>query len=92
LVAFIQLMEMFFRPIRDLSEKYNIMQTAMASSERIFKLLDNETFILNPDSPVKIPRIKGEIEFKDVWFAYNAEDYVLKNISFKINPGRLLQL
>jgi len=92
LVAFIQLMEMFFRPIRDLSEKYNIMQTAMASSERIFKLLDNETFILNPEVPVKLPRIKGEIEFKDVWFAYNTEDYVLKNISFKINPGETVAI
>jgi ATP-binding cassette subfamily B protein len=87
LVAFIQYMDLFFRPIRDLSEKYNIMQTAMASSERIFKLLDNETFIKNPDKPIVLPRIKGDIEFKDVWFAYNKEEFVLKNINFKINPG-----
>jgi ABC-type multidrug transport system fused ATPase/permease subunit len=92
LIMFIQLLEMFFRPIRDLSEKYNIMQTAMASSERIFKLLDNETFILNPEHPIDLPKIKGEIEFKDVWFAYNAEDYVLKNISFKINPGETVAI
>ncbi len=92
LIAFIQLMEMFFRPIRDLSEKYNIMQTAMASSERIFKLLDNETFILNPDNPVKLPRIKGEIEFRNVWFAYNKEEYILKDISFKINPGETVAI
>jgi ATP-binding cassette, subfamily B, multidrug efflux pump len=51
LICFIQFTEMFFRPIRDLSEKYNIMQTAMASSERIFKLLDNDTFIKNPENP-----------------------------------------
>lgn len=87
LFAFIQLTEMFFRPIRDLSEKYNIMQTAMASSERIFKLLDNETIVPNPPEPKKMNNVNGAIEFKDVWFAYNEEDYVLKNLSFKINPG-----
>src|SRR5690554_1655567 len=92
LFAFIQYTEMFFRPIRDLSEKYNIMQTAMASSERIFKLLDNETFVKNPEHPVKIENIKGEIEFKNVWFAYNDEDYVLKDISFKINPGETVAI
>jgi ATP-binding cassette subfamily B protein len=92
LFAFIQFTEMFFRPIRDLSEKYNIMQTAMASSERIFKLLDNKTFIKNPDKPKDLKRVKGEIEFKDVWFAYNPEEYVLKNISLKINPGETIAL
>ena len=92
LFAFIQYTEMFFRPIRDLSEKYNIMQTAMASSERIFKLLDNKTFVKNPENPVKLERIKGEIEFRNVWFAYNDEDYVLKDISFKINPGETVAI
>jgi len=92
LFAFIQYTEMFFRPIRDLSEKYNIMQTAMASSERIFKLLDNETFIKNPDNPVKLGKVKGSIEFKDVWFAYNDDDYVLKDISFFINPGETIAI
>lgn len=87
LIAFFQYTEMFFRPIRDLSEKYNILQSAMASSERIFKLLDTRTFIENPVNPVKLERVKGEIEFKDVWFAYNTDEYVLKNVSFKINPG-----
>lgn len=90
--AFLQFTEMFFRPIRDLSEKYNIMQTAMASSERIFKLLDNQTFIKNPEKPVKIGRVKGEIEFKDVCFAYNDDEYVLKNINFKINPGETVAI
>ncbi len=92
LIAFIQYTEMFFRPIRDLSEKYNIMQTAMASSERIFKLLDNKTFVNNPEHPIKIERIKGEIEFKNVWFAYNEDQYVLKDISFKINPGETVAI
>ncbi len=92
LLAFIQYTEMFFRPIRDLSEKYNIMQTAMASSERIFKLLDNKTFIDDPEKPIAIEKVKGEVEFKDVWFAYNDEDYVLKNINFKINPGETIAI
>ena len=92
LFAFIQFTEMFFRPIRDLSEKYNIMQTAMASSERIFKLLDNQTFVKNPEQPVGLKKIQGEIEFKNVCFAYNNDDYVLKNISFKINPGETVAI
>ncbi len=92
LFAFIQYTEMFFRPIRDLSEKYNIMQTAMASSERIFKLLDNETFITNPVNPKNLTDVKGEIEFKNVWFAYNEDDYILKDISFKINPGETVAI
>jgi ATP-binding cassette subfamily B protein len=92
LFAFIQYTEMFFRPIRDLSEKYNIMQTAMASSERIFKLLDNETFITNPANPKNFTDVKGEIEFKNVWFAYNEENYILKDISFKTNPGETVAI
>ncbi len=92
LIAFIQFTEMFFRPIRDLSEKYNIMQTAMASSERIFKLLDNKTFVNNPEKPVKIEKIEGAIEFKNVWFAYKENEYVLKDISFKINPGETVAI
>ena len=92
LFAFIQYTEMFFRPIRDLSEKYNIMQTAMASSERIFKLLDNKTFIRNPVNPFKLDSVKGSIEFKNVWFAYNKDEYVLKDISFNINPGETVAI
>ena len=92
LFAFIQYTEMFFRPIRDLSEKYNILQTAMASSERIFKLLDNHTLIRNPENPVKLENVKGSIDFKNVWFAYNGDDYVLKDISFSINPGETVAI
>jgi len=87
LISFMQYTEMFFRPIRDLSEKYNIMQTAMASSERLFKLLDDKTFVKNPDEPVLLSTARGDIEFRNVWFAYNGEDYILKNISFQINAG-----
>ncbi len=92
LVAFVQYTEMFFRPIRDLSEKYNILQTAMASSERIFKLLDNKTFVQNPDHPHDLKDVHGEIEFKNVWFAYNNDEYILKDISFKINPGETVAI
>lgn len=92
LFAFIQFTEMFFRPIRDLSEKYNILQTSMASSERIFKLLDNDTFIQNPENPVKLNGVKGDIQFKDVWFAYDDENFVLKNINFNINPGETVAI
>jgi ATP-binding cassette, subfamily B, multidrug efflux pump len=71
LVAFIQYSEKFFRPIADLSEKYNILQSAMASSERIFKLLDTPVDIRQPEMPLRLTEIRGEIEFRNVWFAYN---------------------
>ncbi|MCI0450051.1 MAG: ABC transporter ATP-binding protein/permease [Chlorobi bacterium] len=87
LISFIQYSEMFFRPIRDLSEKYNIMQTAMASSERIFKLLDRKAAISDAENPMELKDVKGNIEFRNVWFAYINEDYVLKNISFTIKQG-----
>jgi ATP-binding cassette subfamily B multidrug efflux pump len=86
-MAFLQFNEMFWRPIRDLSEKYNIMQTAMASSERVFKLLDDKTLIPESGSPVHLPPGPISIEFRNVWFAYQGEEWVLKNVSFKINPG-----
>ncbi|NOX19186.1 MAG: ABC transporter ATP-binding protein [Chlorobi bacterium] len=88
LLAFIQYTEMFFRPIRDLSEKYNILQTAMASSERIFKLLDTKEIIPDPENPKKFDKVAGEIIFKNVWFSYTEKDYVLRDISFKIESGK----
>jgi ATP-binding cassette, subfamily B, multidrug efflux pump len=87
LISFLQYAEMFFRPIRDLSEKYNIMQTAMASSERIFRLIDKKQTILDPEHPLDFNNIKGNIEFRNVYFAYDDENYVLKNVSFSINAG-----
>ena len=87
LVAFLQYTQRFFRPISDLSEKYNIMQSAMAASERIFKLLEEpEQSSFTP--PVQhLDRCRGEIEFRHVWFAYSGEDWVLKDISFRVEPG-----
>ncbi|MFO8174142.1 MAG: ABC transporter ATP-binding protein [Longimicrobiales bacterium] len=92
--AFLQYARRFFRPIQDLSEKYNLLQGAMASSERIFKLLDTEIDIMDPPEPRSLPTpTRGEIEFRDVWFAYqDAEsgkpDWVLKGISFRVEPGQ----
>jgi ATP-binding cassette subfamily B protein len=91
-MAFLQFNEMFWRPIRDLSDKYNIMQTAMASSERVFKLLDDQTFVTDPAEPVSLGGIKGEIEFRNVWFAYVKEDWVLKDVSFRIKPGETVAI
>jgi len=87
LISFIQFTEMFFRPIRDLSEQYNVLQTAMASSERIFNLLDTTPAITDSPNPVSFGNLMGDIEFKNVSFAYNSEDTVLKNISLNIKAG-----
>lgn len=87
IIAFLQYTEMFFRPIRDLSEKYNILQQAMASSERIFEVLDYQTPVKDPKNPVSVENIKGNIEFKNVSFGYNPDEYVLKNVSFSIKEG-----
>ncbi len=92
LISFIQYTEMFFRPLRDLAEKYNIMQTAMASSERIFKLLDDKSIIPDPDTPVQLHTIRGEVEYRNVWFAYNDEEYVLRDVSFHVKPGESVAL
>ncbi|HLP15080.1 MAG TPA: ABC transporter ATP-binding protein [Bacteroidota bacterium] len=86
-MAFLQFNEMFWRPIRDLSEKYNIMQTAMASSERIFKLMDDRTLLSEPNDPAPLQAVNGKIEFRNVWFAYTDDLWVLKNVSFTILPG-----
>ncbi|AOY76640.1 ABC transporter ATP-binding protein [Clostridium formicaceticum] len=87
LFAFINYMKQFFQPINDLTEKYNVLQSAMASSERIFALLDEEPAIKDSASVIKDHCFQGEIEFKNVWFAYQDEEWVLKDISFKIHPG-----
>ena len=96
--AFLLYARRFFRPIQDLSEKYNILQGAMASSERIFRLVDREPAIQDPANPRDFPpEVRGEIEFRDVWFAYgsleNGEpDWVLKGVSFRARPGEKLAL
>ncbi|MBN2412748.1 ABC transporter ATP-binding protein [candidate division KSB1 bacterium] len=92
LVAFIQYAQRFFQPIRDLSDKYNIMQAAMASSERIFQLLDAPEQQGTLDKAVHLPQINGKIEFKNITFSYNNEDSVLKDVSFTVNPGEKIAI
>jgi ATP-binding cassette, subfamily B, multidrug efflux pump len=87
LVAYLQYVDRFFLPVRDLAEKYNILQSAMASSERIFKVLDEPVTVQDPPEPKLFSKVQGEIEFRDVWFAYNPGEWVLKGISFTIRPG-----
>jgi len=88
-VAFLQYGLRFFRPIQDLSEKYNILQGAMASAERIFKLLDTPAEILPPARPQPAPS-SAHIQFDGVWFAYKGEDWVLRDVSFSIEPGETI--
>ena len=102
LAAFLQYARRFYRPIQDLSEKYNVLQGAMASSERIFKLLDTEPTVPDSSQPRRLsspPR--GHIEFRHVWFAYNKAGYrddggppewVLKDVSFNVQPGERLAI
>jgi ATP-binding cassette subfamily B protein len=88
LVAFIQYAQRFFRPISDMSEKFNVLQSAMASSERIFKLLDEPIVIESPPAAsARRAGGPGHIVFDDVWFAYSGDDYVLKGVSFEVRPG-----
>jgi len=94
LTAFTMYAQRFFRPIQDLSEKFNILQSAMAASERIFKLLDEPVTIESAENCQRLAAARGEIEFRNVWFSYrNAEqpadeDWVLRDVSFRIEPGQ----
>ena len=93
LLAFIQYVRQFFNPIRGLSEKYNTLQSALASSERIFDVLDTEKEVIESESPIQIDHVRGKVEFKNVWFSYNKYDEViLKDVSFKAEPGELLAI
>ena len=92
LVAFIGYIQMFFKPIRDISEKYNIMQSAMASMERIFGLMDQKEVIQEPAIPKRPVRSEGHVEFKNVSFSYNEGFPVLKGVSFEIKPGQIVAL
>jgi ATP-binding cassette subfamily B protein len=92
IVAFLQYGLRFFRPIQDLSEKYNILQAAMASSERVFKLLDTPAEILPAAAPRTVSAASAGIEFDHVWFAYKGEDWVLRDVSFQISPGETVAI
>ena len=98
LVTFMQYGQRFFRPIQDLSEKFNILQSAMAACERIFKLLDEPVPAPPAEAPLPLTAPRGEIEFRNVWFAYSGganpgeEDWVLRDVSFRIAPGQTLAI
>lgn len=92
LALFIQALDRFFQPIKDLSEKYNIVQAAIASSERLFVLLDTKPTIEDPEEPVVPGPLSHSIEFRDVWFAYNPGEWVLKGVSFKVEKGQTVAI
>ena len=92
LVAFISYIQMFFKPIRDISEKYNIMQSAMASTERIFQFMDYREYIPDPEKALVPSRREGRLLFEDVSFSYDGKETVLHDISFELKPGETLAI
>jgi ATP-binding cassette, subfamily B, multidrug efflux pump len=98
LISFMMYAQRFFRPIQDLSEKFNILQSAMAASERIFKLLDEALATAPAADILQLPAGRGEIEFRNVWFAYHGganpkeQDWVLRDVSFRVEPGQTLAI
>ncbi len=92
LASFIQYSLQLFQPIRDLSDKFNVLQAAIVASHRIFMLLDRDIEITTPAEPKHTGKAEGRIEFENVWFAYNVEDWVLKDVSFSVNLGESIAL
>ncbi|HYS23429.1 MAG TPA: ABC transporter ATP-binding protein [Candidatus Eisenbacteria bacterium] len=98
LTAFTMFAQRFFRPIQDLSEKFNILQSAMAASERIFKLLDEPAPAGSDPNAIPLDHPRGEIEFRNVWFSYRSvpepaeEDWVLRDVSFRVEPGQTIAI
>lgn len=86
LFIFINYISSFFEPIQELAEQFGTLQSSLASAEKIFTILDEKPEIVNPEHPKKV-NIRGRIEFKHVWFAYEKDDYILKDVSFTIEPG-----
>lgn len=92
LIAFNSYVAIFFEPLRELAEKYNILQSAMAAAEKVFQVLDEEPTVEDPPAPRPLPDVRGEVEFRGVTFAYEAENWVLKGISFAVKPGEMVAL
>lgn len=88
LYVFIQYIGSFFEPIQEIAEQFSTLQSAMASAEKIFTILDEEVAVKQPEAPISIPEFKGRIEFEHVWFAYVGEEWILKDVSFVIEPGQ----
>lgn len=91
LIAFILYIHMLFRPIRQLADRFNVLQMGMVASERVFKVLDTDDSISN-FGKMSLDNCRGDIEFKNVWFAYNDEDWALRDVSFKVSAGETLAL
>lgn len=92
LVAFISYMQMFFKPIRDISEKYNVMQASMASTERIFEFMDHREEVSEPERPVHPSSTIGHLELQNVTFSYNSSMPVLRSVSFDVKPGEMVAI
>jgi ATP-binding cassette subfamily B protein len=92
IISFIMYLNLLFRPLRVIADKFNVLQMGTIASERIFKVLDNKD--VTPETPTGISsgQVKGDVEYKNVWFAYKNEEYVLKNISFDIEAGQTLAI
>jgi ATP-binding cassette, subfamily B, multidrug efflux pump len=92
IISFIMYLNLLFKPLRVIADKFNVLQMGMVASERVFKVLGNSDVTKNVEAGIKNGPVKGEVEFDHVWFAYNDEAYVLKDISFKIFPGETLAI
>ena len=92
LVAFLEYVQRFYKPVQDLAEKFNILQSAMAAAERIFGVLDSEPEIRDPAAPAAAGRALGAVEFRDVGFSYKPGEEILRNISLKIEPGEMVAI
>ena len=88
LYIFAQYIQSFFEPIQELAEQFSTLQSSLASAEKIFTIMDEDVLVPEPENPVILPEIKGRIEFDHVWFAYDNENYVLRDVSFVIEPGQ----
>jgi ATP-binding cassette subfamily B protein len=91
ITSFILCLNLLFRPLRVIADKFNVLQMGMIASERVFKVLDNED-VTDNDGSLAAPAMQGKVEFKNVWFAYNEENYVLKDISFSLDAGDTLAI
>jgi ATP-binding cassette, subfamily B, multidrug efflux pump len=92
IISFIMYLNLLFRPLRMIADKFNVLQMGMVASERVFKVLENEDVTPNKHNGIDSGIVKGKVEFDNVWFAYNDENYVLKNINFLIEPGETLAI
>jgi ATP-binding cassette subfamily B protein len=92
IISFIMYLNLLFRPLRMIADKFNVLQMGMVASERVFKVLENEDVTVNKHNGIHAVNVEGKVEFDHVWFAYNKEEYVLKNINFSIAPGETLAI